>query len=70
MNTSELRRFVNEAHNIIDGYVDNLPDGVSILPAEDVITSGPYYTVTETDDSVYVLAWIDIPKNYQSICFP
>jgi hypothetical protein len=69
MTKQELQRFVDEAHNIVEGYIDNLPDGVSIDCAEGVILNSPHYTVTENDCSVSVMAWISIPKNYTSICF-
>jgi hypothetical protein len=65
MTNTDLQRFVNEARNIVDGHVDNLPDGVFIEPAQDVIANGPWRTVIESDSSVYVLAWIDIPKSYE-----
>jgi len=60
----QLQRFVDEARNIVDGYVDNLPDGVSIDPAEDARTTRPIQTVIETSSAVYVQAWIAIPKDY------
>jgi hypothetical protein len=69
MNKSQLQRFVDEAHNIVDGYIDNLPDDVSIDCAEGVILNPPHHTVIETESSVCVLAWISIPKGYSSICF-
>ncbi len=65
LTNAELQRFVDGAHDIIEGYVDNLPDGVSIDPAEGVIVDGPLRTVIECDSSVYVLAWIEIPKSYE-----
>ena len=69
MSKEQLQRFVDEAHNIVDGYIDNLPDGVSIDCAEGVILHHPHYTVIETDCSVCVLAWVSIPKDYTSACF-
>ena len=68
LSKEQLQRFVDEAHNIIDGYID-LPEDVSIDCAESVIQHGPHHTVIETDRSVSVLAWISIPKDYTSICF-
>jgi hypothetical protein len=65
MDREQLQRFVDEARNIVDGYVDNLPDGVSIDTTEDACTTPlPLRTVVETSSAVYVLAWIAIPKDY------
>jgi hypothetical protein len=64
MNRSELKRFVFEAQNIVDGYTSPLPDGVSIDCAEDVILASPHHTVHDNPDSVSVLAWVTIPKDY------
>jgi hypothetical protein len=65
MDIEQLQRFVDEARNIVNGYVDNLPDGVSIDTTEDACTTPlPLRTVVETSSCVYVLAWICIPKNY------
>lgn len=65
MNRTELQRFVDEAQNIIDGYIDNLPESVCITAAVDVSSPGPHSAVIETDNSVCVLAWISIPKSYE-----
>lgn len=64
MDKTELQRFVYEAQNIVDGYCFPLPDDVSIDCAEDVIVSSPHHTVIENDDSISVLAWVTIPKDY------
>ena len=65
MDYPELQRFVDEAHNIVDGYIGaNLPDDVEINPAEGVITNDPHHTVIETDHSISVLTWMSIPKTY------
>lgn len=69
LSKEQLQRFVDEAHNIVDGYINNLPGGVEINCAEGVILDSPHYTVTESDNSVSVMAWISIPKDYSSICF-
>ena len=62
----ELKRFLDEAHNINDGYIgDSLPEGVSLDIAEGVITGGPHCTVRENGRSVSVLAWITIDKDYE-----
>jgi hypothetical protein len=65
MNSTKLQRFVDEAQNIIDGYIDNLPESVCITAATDVSSPGPRSAVIETDKSVCVLAWISIPKSYE-----
>jgi hypothetical protein len=62
----ELKRFLDEAHNINDGYIGgSLPEGVSLDIAEGVITGGPHCTVRENGRSVSVLAWITIDKDYE-----
>lgn len=66
LSKEQLQRFVDEAHNIVDGYIDGLPDDVEINCAEGVILNSPHYTVTESDCSVSVMAWISIPKDYFS----
>jgi hypothetical protein len=63
MTAAELQRFVFEAQNIVDGYTYSLPSGVSIDCAEDV-DLGLRPSVQEHDDSVSVLAWVTIPKDY------
>jgi hypothetical protein len=66
LNLIELKRFLDEAHNIKDGCIgDSLPEGVSLDIAEEVITGGPRYTVRENVRSVSVLAWITIDKDYE-----
>ena len=64
MTQENLKDFVFEAQNIVDGYCYPLPDGVSIDCAEDVIISQPHHTVIVNDDSISVLAWVTIPKDY------
>lgn len=64
MDKSELEKFVREAHHIVDGYVHPLPGDVYIDCAEDVILAYPHHTVIENEESVSVLAWVTIPKNY------
>ena len=64
MNKSELQPFVYEAQNIFDGYSYSLPDDFSIYCAEDVILASPHHTVRENKDSISVLAWVTIHKDY------
>lgn len=62
----ELKRFLDEAHNINDGYIGgSLPEGVSLDIAEEIIAGGPHSTVRENERSVSVLAWITIDKDYE-----
>jgi hypothetical protein len=69
LSKQELQRFVDEARNIVDSYIDNLPGDVSIGCAVDATLHPPHRTVIETDRSVWVQAWISIPKDHSSICF-
>jgi hypothetical protein len=63
----ELKRFLEEAHNIKDGYIgDSLPEGVSLDITEWLITGNkPHHTVRENATSVSVLAWVTIDKDYE-----
>lgn len=65
MHNTELKRFLSEARNIINGYTYDLPEDVRIDVTTSVWVDRPNQTILVHEDAVSVLAWITIPKTYK-----